>query len=597
MKLTPKQIFTNSFENKAKLSPNGKYLAFIKPYLKYNNLWIKDLKTNQEKLITSQQIDDINEFSWKNNRYLVFLNPYNENSKNALFVCDIKTGIIVNVLNNFKSEIVGYDTLSHLDKSGYEKSINNKIIFFSNFDNRKIYNQYILNINSMRFVENFKFLENEFPFIGNQKPRLKLIYNKDLNPLYTYTVKEKEYDVNLITQNEKRIVLKTIPLLFEFKVIAKSNSNFVYVVTNIKNSDNYLYKADLKLANLELLFEKAIFNETQINFYKNELISISYSEENTWFHAVDYFNEFSASVEWEIKQSLTKQYDIPLSSFITIKQVNNNHYLITQSAPNSLIRLYLYNLKTNRFTRISVENLFLNEKTLVLPKYINSTNPYFTYYKKQKSTKKLDVIFYFEHFFHPSDTRFNPLIQSLTLAKKVVIVPNFNFDLRDFYEKDKINIDFFAKKVIDYIENIKYNLNIKYSNLTFTYNFFINSLYGHLLSPYLAKVESTNLLIFSQWFNFEKENQNSIINQSIYNYDSQKWFEGVKNARLLVFEDQPEDMEKMNIILDKTNTLKTANKDTKIVLFTKTGSQIQYKNNLISQFKIIIDKLDQKIVK
>ena len=76
--ITPlEDFFKNSEISHLKLSPNGKYLAYLKPYKNRMNIHVRPLDDSEpERRITNQTERDIRGFGWKENDTLVFMKDF-----------------------------------------------------------------------------------------------------------------------------------------------------------------------------------------------------------------------------------------------------------------------------------------------------------------------------------------------------------------------------------------------------------------------------------------------------------------------------------------------------------------------------------------
>ena len=72
-----KNFFKNSEISSIRISPNGEYLAYLKPYKRRQNIHIRKVDGSEpEKRITNQTSRDIAGFGWKENNTLIFLKDF-----------------------------------------------------------------------------------------------------------------------------------------------------------------------------------------------------------------------------------------------------------------------------------------------------------------------------------------------------------------------------------------------------------------------------------------------------------------------------------------------------------------------------------------
>ena len=70
-------FFKNSKIASIRISPNGKYLAYLKPYKNRQNIHIRKVDGSEpERRITNQTVRDIAGFGWKENDTLIFIKDF-----------------------------------------------------------------------------------------------------------------------------------------------------------------------------------------------------------------------------------------------------------------------------------------------------------------------------------------------------------------------------------------------------------------------------------------------------------------------------------------------------------------------------------------
>jgi dipeptidyl aminopeptidase/acylaminoacyl peptidase len=74
-----------------KISPDGKYLAYLKPYKEKQNLFIQSLADGKERMATSFTDNSIRDYFWTYNNQLVFNQDVAENEEFSLYALNVKT--------------------------------------------------------------------------------------------------------------------------------------------------------------------------------------------------------------------------------------------------------------------------------------------------------------------------------------------------------------------------------------------------------------------------------------------------------------------------------------------------------------------------
>ena len=212
-------FFKNSIISKFQLSPNGKYLAYLKPYEKRMNLYFRPLDESQtEKRITSQTKRDISAFAWKGNDTLIFLKDFKGDENFHVFRTSIKEENEKDLTPFQKTKVQIIDFLEDISKD--------HILIGANKRNKAIFDVYRLNIRTgdMQLIA-----ENPGSFIGwktDHDGKLRIaVSSKGLKSSIYYREKEEDDFEKIMTTD---FTDSFIPLLFTF-----DNKN-LYVASNLK---------------------------------------------------------------------------------------------------------------------------------------------------------------------------------------------------------------------------------------------------------------------------------------------------------------------------------------------------------------------------
>ena len=88
--LLPMEDFFRNPENAGfSISPDGKYLAFFKPWQHRMNVYVRDLSTGDEKRITSAAERDISGFFWKGSSKICYAQDSGGDENYHVYITDI----------------------------------------------------------------------------------------------------------------------------------------------------------------------------------------------------------------------------------------------------------------------------------------------------------------------------------------------------------------------------------------------------------------------------------------------------------------------------------------------------------------------------
>ena len=89
-KLIPlRDFFRNPEQAAYRISPDGKFLASLKPYKNRMNIFVKDLAAKVEKQVTFITDRDISDYFWKGNNYLIYSRDFKGDENYHLYLTDI----------------------------------------------------------------------------------------------------------------------------------------------------------------------------------------------------------------------------------------------------------------------------------------------------------------------------------------------------------------------------------------------------------------------------------------------------------------------------------------------------------------------------
>ena len=88
-----------------KISPDGKFVSYLKPYKDKQNIYIKSLETGKEQMATAYTDYSVRDYSWTFNNQIVFTQDIIASDVYRVFTLDVATLKITNLLNLDKVRI------------------------------------------------------------------------------------------------------------------------------------------------------------------------------------------------------------------------------------------------------------------------------------------------------------------------------------------------------------------------------------------------------------------------------------------------------------------------------------------------------------
>jgi dipeptidyl aminopeptidase/acylaminoacyl peptidase len=88
-----------------KISPDGKYLSYLKPYKDKQNLFIQSLADGKERMATSFTDNSVRDYNWTFNNQIVFNQDVTEMDEFKMYALDVKTLELRTLLTQVKTRI------------------------------------------------------------------------------------------------------------------------------------------------------------------------------------------------------------------------------------------------------------------------------------------------------------------------------------------------------------------------------------------------------------------------------------------------------------------------------------------------------------
>ena len=327
-----------------RISPNGKYLAYLKPYKRRLNIHVKKFGgLEPEKRVTSQTDRDIAYFFWKENDTLVFVRDFGGNELYHFFR--------VSAQSEDEKDLTPFKGVRHTLISDLEDITEDTIIIGSNKRDLKIFDAYRLNVKTgvMEMIA-----ENPGHFTGwmtDHEGQLRIAGSTDgLNSSVYYRDREKDPFQKIFTTNFKN---EFAPILFDFK-----NQN-IYVLSNI-NRD----KIALELFNPKTKKTvSSIFSHPEV-----DVSSLNYSRKDKRITSADYIT-WRLQYKWfdakrkRIFKDIEKQFPNKDIFFVS-ENKNEDRFVVAITSDRLPAVYYLYDTKRKKIEKIAETRPWLKEKAL-----------------------------------------------------------------------------------------------------------------------------------------------------------------------------------------------------------------------------------------
>ncbi|MCE1247405.1 MAG: S9 family peptidase [Firmicutes bacterium] len=165
-KLIPREVlFGNPVKAGPQLSPDGKMLAYLAPYNKVLNVWVKTCGGNDDKPVTKDEKRSVYRYFWAyDNKHILYLQDSGGNENWCLYGIDINTGKTRNYtpFENTTAQIIATN-----------KKFPDEILIGLNKNNPKIHDVYRLNLITGEMKEEVKNPGNVSSWLADSNMQIK----------------------------------------------------------------------------------------------------------------------------------------------------------------------------------------------------------------------------------------------------------------------------------------------------------------------------------------------------------------------------------------------------------------------------------------
>jgi dipeptidyl aminopeptidase/acylaminoacyl peptidase len=408
--ISVESFFSKPQQTEFKLSPNGKYISYLKPYKNKLNIFIKDIDKNEEKLITSVADRDIELYFWKGNDNIIYVQDYKGDQNYHIYNVNINTNKTIDLtpFKNIRAYVIDF-----------LRGEPDKIIVQMNKNNVHLFDVYKVDINTGKLELICDNPGNYTRWLTDHNGELRVAVATDgVNSSLLYRDKEVDSFKVILTTNFKEFFK---PLLF-----SKDNSK-IYALSNINRDKVALVEYDPKLR-----------KETYV-IYEDESFDVKgflYSQATVKLIAVWYVSWKSEYVFLDESKKLI--YDdickqIPgYQVFLEDNDDNENYYIVKAYNDKNPGKFYLYNVNSIKLEKLSEINPKLNETDLcslkpikfrardglIIPGYLTLPN--------QKKPEKLPlVVIPHDGPWWRDEWEYNPTVQFLANRGYAVFQLNY----------------------------------------------------------------------------------------------------------------------------------------------------------------------------
>ena len=335
-------FFRNPEKSSFSISPNGNYIAYMKPWKTRMNVFVMEIITKKETRLTSSQERGVYGFTWLTNKRIGYVKDEggNENTHFYAVNIDMSNEIDLTPFENVQTRII--DDL---------EDDPNHIIIGLNKRNPQIHDPYRINVNDGKMELIAENPGNISEWMTDHDGKLRVATTSDgVNTSLLYRDKESDEFKLILTTDFK---VSIAPLFFTF-----DNKN-LYVASNRGRDKTAIFEFDLsKSKEGRLIFEH---NEVDVS-------GLMFSRKRKVLTGVNYTvakNEMIFFDKWreDIQQKLEKKlpgYEVAITSF----SKDETKAVVVTYSDKSRGTYYHYDVDKNKLIELGEVSPWLNEENM-----------------------------------------------------------------------------------------------------------------------------------------------------------------------------------------------------------------------------------------
>jgi dipeptidyl aminopeptidase/acylaminoacyl peptidase len=255
------------------ISPDGKKLAYKKPWERRLNVYVRDIENGEERRLTSATERDISGFFWKGSDRIAFSQDKGGDENFHIFLVGIEGGE--------PKELTPFDGVKTYVLDDLEEDPRHLLISMNKND-PKVFDVYRCDLETGDLVEIAQNPGNITGWMTDHEGRLRGAYETDgVNQSLLYRATEEEPFKNLITTSFKD---DFSPLMFSY------DNKLLYVASNLSRDKTAIYTFDPdKNETLDLIYEHPDVDVSSlISSKKRKVITgVVYTTDKSRYHFFD----------------------------------------------------------------------------------------------------------------------------------------------------------------------------------------------------------------------------------------------------------------------------------------------------------------------
>ncbi len=351
-KLIPlEDFFRNPVKTGFRISPDGQYISFLKPWERRLNIFVQKIGSDEELRVTSAKDRDIPAYFWSGDSRIVFLQDKGGDENFRLYK--------VNADGTEEKELTPFDKVRVTIVDELEE-LENELLIGMNRRDPRIFDVYRLNIDTGVLT-----LEEENPgdiqgWLTDHNGHLRAAVRTDgVNMSLLYRDNEEQPFKTLLTTDFRESLS---PLFFTF------DNKKLYVASNLGRDTSAIYIFDPQTAKQEdLLFEHPEVDVSALFYSKKRkvLTGTGYTTDRFQYH---FFDDDRADLQKELESRLPG-YEVVVTSM----SKDETKVLLHGGSDRTRGAYYFFNRETKDFRKLIEIAPWLPEEQMAAMKPVSYT--------------------------------------------------------------------------------------------------------------------------------------------------------------------------------------------------------------------------------
>ena len=335
-------FFRNPEKSSFNISPNGKHIAYMKPWKTRMNVFVMDMNTKKETRLTSFEERGVYGYAWLTDKRIGYIKDDGGNENMHFYAIDIDASneIDLTPFENVQARII--DDLENDP---------NYIIIGLNKRNPQIHDPYRINVNNGKMEMIAENPGNISGWMTDHDGKLRIAITSDgVNTSILHRASESDKFKSILTTDFK---VSVSPLFFTF-----DNKN-LYVASNRGRDKSGIFKFDVNNAEEgELIFEHDEVDVSGLMYSRKRKVitGVSYTVAKS---EMVFFDKWRENIQEKLEEKLPG-YEVGITSF----SKDETKAVVVSYSDKSRGTYYYYDVEKNQLTELGEISPWLNENNM-----------------------------------------------------------------------------------------------------------------------------------------------------------------------------------------------------------------------------------------